>query len=249
MNAKQAALGLISAALILSAHLLGGCNAGDPIDSPEDTTTHDLFPRPLGENMVPLELLPADPDPRGLQYTFAYASFDSAGRPQTPATLDLYVFHKTVGGYAYSFTSTSKGFLIRWMSGNGHADSAGIYIVGRFSGSVVTFDSVPILWLPQQPRLGVRWNLDPDRYMELISADTSVYTPVLFTDPDEVAKAPIQYGFQRQPTYLFRETFGDIVSYYHFRRGVGLVAFEQTRKGVLQASGALRVFAAGRGFL
>lgn len=218
--------------------------SADAMSDPQDTT-HNLFPKPVEANMIPLELLPAEPGRRGLRYGFAYAAFDSLGKPQVPSILDLYVFNKTAGGYAYSFGTTAQGFLIRAMNGNGHADSAGIYIVGRFSGDAVTFDSVPILWLPQQPRLGVRWNIDPDRYMELISADTGVYTPVLFAEPEAIAEAPVQYGLQRQPTYLFRETYGDVISYYHFRRGVGLVAFEQTRKGALQACGTLRTFAAG----
>ena len=49
-----------SAALILYAHLLGGCMTSDGMDNPDDTTTHNLFPEPLGENMIPLELLPAE---------------------------------------------------------------------------------------------------------------------------------------------------------------------------------------------
>jgi hypothetical protein len=249
MNGRRMGLGAGSAALILSAHLLGGCLTEDAPENPWDTTTHDLFPRPFGEYMIPLEMLPTSPDERGLQYTFAYAAFDTAGRPLTPEPLDLYVFNKTAGGYAYSFGSANQGFLIRWSDGNGLPDSAGIYIVGRFTGATVTFDAAPILWLPQAPRPGVKWNLDPDRYMELVSADTAVYTPALFTEPDEIAKAPIQYGFQRQPTYLFRETYGDVVSYYHFRRGVGLVAFERSRNGLLLASGTLRAFRVGRVFL
>ncbi len=78
--------------------------------------------------------------------------------------------------------------------------------------------------------------------MELVSPDPVFYTAILFSWSEEVKKAPIQYGFQRQPCLLFRETAGETVTYYYFRRGVGLLGFERAARGKLIASGVIKSF-------
>jgi hypothetical protein len=70
------------------------------------------------------------------------------------------------------------------------------------------------------------------------SADTAFWTEPV-QGPQGDSAAPITLGLQRHPTVLFRETKGDTVTFYHFRRGVGCVGFERAIGGKLFAAGSL----------
>ncbi|MDB5102971.1 MAG: hypothetical protein JWP91_660 [Fibrobacteres bacterium] len=209
---------------------MGGCMTNDS----KGTETNDLFPKPLGETIIPLS--------QEAYSNFNYVEFDSAGGLVMRRNLTLYILPKAVDVYGYAFEDPRRGFLLKFDDANGNRDSAGIYIVGTYRDSTLAYDSVPVLWLPQLPKRGVKWSTDPGRQMELVSPDTSFYTAVLFPWGDETGEAPIQYGFQRQPALLFRETAGDTITYYNFRRGVGCLGFERAVNGKLVASGVLQSF-------
>jgi hypothetical protein len=230
------------AALIAAAHLFGGCMTGDMSDGTSDTTKVDPFPRPMGEAFIPLVQDPLNQDGPSLYSHFDYVEFDTAGGLVMRQDLSLDVVPMANDAYGYAFENPRQGMLLGLKTGGGNLDSAGIYIVGRFQDAVLSYFPAPVMWLPQFPKPGVKWSLEPGREMELVRSDTVFYTKVLFTTGDEGIKAPIEYGFQRQPSTLFRETYGDTLTYYHFRRGVGCLGFERSVRGKLIASGAIRSF-------
>ncbi|GEM_PF-6683356 len=232
--------------LVAASQMAGGClSAAGTSNTNNDTTkVIDVFPKPVGESLIPLLRETGFPGGQTLNYAFNYVEFDSSGGLIRRQSLTLQVTPKSADAYSYAFEDPTTGFLIRYRDGNGNPDSAGIWIVGKFRDTTLTYYADPVLWLPQTPRApGTTWPIDAaGRRMELVNADTACYTEVLFDSQEEIAKAPVQYGFQRQPTLLFKETAGDNVTYYHFRRGVGLVGFERSYKGKLIATGVIKQF-------
>jgi hypothetical protein len=218
------------AAFALScAGLIGGCGLQDAAGSGVD-----LFPTPLGESIIPLE-----------QETFSnfkYVEFDTAGGLVMRQNLDLHVIPKGTALFGYAFEKATAGHLLTFSEGNGNRDSAGVYIVGTFHGDTLEHYPAPVLWLPQLPKPGVTWSIEPGRDMELISADTAFYTEILFTGFEEETKAPIQDGFQKHHALMFRETYKDTLTYYYFRRGVGCLGFERSARGKLLATGYIQTF-------
>ncbi|MDB5048599.1 MAG: hypothetical protein JWO30_1670 [Fibrobacteres bacterium] len=223
---------LLGTALI-GAFLVGGCALQDKASGTE-TVSIDPFPKPLGEAIIPLE--------QEAFSSFKYVEFDTAGGLVMRKDLDLHIIPKGQDRYGYAFEDPRHGYLLTWKDGNGNRDSAGVYIIGSFRDTSLAIDSNPVLWLPQFPKPGVSWSIEPGRVMDLISADTAFYTDILFQGSDEVEKAPIERGFQKQPTLLFRETYGDTLTYYHFRRGVGCLGFERSTRGKLLATGYIQTF-------
>lgn len=235
-----AAAGLCIVSLGLS--LLGGCMTGDLDDG---DPWIDPFPKPLGDAYIPLQ--------QEFFGAFHYVEFDSAGGLVMRRELELQVIPKGNGLYGYAFETPESGTLLAFRDGDGNRDSAGIWIMGSFEDSVQRIAANPVLWLPQFPKPGTSWEIGPGRRTEMVDADTSFWTDALFpTDPDSTA--PVRQGFQRQPTTLFKETKGDTVTFYHFRRGVGCVGFERAARGKLIAAGTLfrfygrRMSSGGRGF-
>lgn len=220
---------ICAAALGLSA--LAGCMTNDM--KADGGTNIDPFPKPLGESMIPLQ--------QEFYGTFHYAEFDTTGSLVMRQDLSLQVTPKGNGIYGYSFEDTSRGMLLAFKDGNGNRDSAGIWIMGSFQNGFQDIDSTPALWLPQFPKPGTSWEIEPGRVTQLVDADTTFWTDALFpTEADSVA--PVRLGLQRQPTVLFRETKEDTVTFYHFRRGVGCVGFERAARGKLIAAGTLFSF-------
>lgn len=223
-----------AAAPILAASLafspLAGCMTSDDM---KDTSGIDPFPKPIGEALIPLE--------KEFYAGYRYAEFDSAGKAVLREDLPLHVYAKQPGIYAYAFESGTSGYLLRQQDGNGNRDSAGVYIVGRFRDASLYLDSAPVLWLPQSPKLGTSWNLSPGRRTEVVSLDTTFWTEAV-TNPYQDTAAYIRSGLQRQPTLLFKETAGDTVTFYHFRRGMGCIAFQRSARGRLIAAGSLYSF-------
>jgi hypothetical protein len=227
-----AAAPLLAAFLALIAFApLGGCMTNDDMN-PGDSTGIDPFPKPIGVALIPLE--------KEFYAGYRYAEFDTAGNPvPLPKDLPLHVYPKRPGIYAYAFEAGTSGYLLQQMGGN--RDSAGVYIVGRFRDANIYLDSAPVLWLPNSPKLGTSWNLSPGRSTEVVSLDTTFWTEAL-RDMSADSSTFIRSGLQRQRTILFKETAGDTVTYYHFRRGVGCVAFQRAARGKLIATGSLYSF-------
>jgi hypothetical protein len=231
LRTLPAALAFVLAA-VLAASPLGGCLANDTMDK-SDSTGIDPFPKPIGEALIPLE--------KEFYAGFRYAEFDTAGRPVLRENLPLHVFLKQPGIYAYAFEAGTSGYLLQQKDGNGNRDSAGVYIVGRFRDANLYLDSLPVLWLPQSPKLGTSWNLSPGRRTEVVSLDTAFWTEAMWNMYADTATY-IRSGLQRQPTILFKETAGDTVTFYHFRRGMGCVAFQRAARGKLIAAGSIYSF-------
>jgi hypothetical protein len=220
---------ILAAALAFSP--LAGCMTAD--DAKNDSTGIDPFPKPIGQALIPLE--------KEFYARYRYAEFDTAGQAVLREDLPLHVYPKQPGIYAYAFEAGTSGYLLQQKDGNGNRDSAGVYIVGRFRDAGLFLDSAPVLWLPQAPKPGASWYLSPGRRTEVVSLDTSFWTEAV-TSPYEDTAAYIRSGLQRQPTILFKETAGDTVTYYHFRRGMGCVAFQRAARGKLIASGSMYSF-------
>ncbi len=210
---------------------LSGCMAMDAKDA--SGTSNDLFPKPLGVAIIPLE--------QEFWSSFRYVEFDTTGGVFMRQELALHVAPKGKGIYGYAFEDTSRGILVAFRDFGGNRDSAGIYIVGRYHDTTMILDSQEVLWLPQVPKAGASWYTEPGRKTELVSLDTAIWTETLFAYENDPA-APVRLGFQRQPTLLFKETKDDTLTYYHFRRGVGCVAFERSVAGKLLASGSIISF-------
>ena len=217
---------------VAGAALMCACNMADTKGGATETA-NDLFPKPLGVAILPLE--------QEFWSTFRYVEFDAAGAVFMRQDLRLRVVPKAGKLYGYSFEDTSRGTLLAFRDFGGNRDSAGIYIVGHFHDSVMVLDSQEVLWLPQVPKANTSWFTEPGRKNELAAMDTAIWTDVLFPYENDPA-APVRHGFQRQPTVLFKETMGDTLTYYHFRRGVGCVAFERSVAGKLLATGTIHTF-------
>jgi hypothetical protein len=221
--ARSVAIGLCA--------LLTGCMTND-----RSTGTYaGLFPKPLGEKIIPLENQP-------IYYGFRYVEMDDKGAVlMRLQSLSLTITPRGKDLYGYAFEEPDHGPLLQWKDGGDNRDSAGIYIVGNFRDTANFIDSTPpVLWLPQLPKPGVSWRTDSLHRMELVNGDTILETETLFLN--DGVKRLIAFGFQRHSTVLFRETAGDTVTYYHFGRGVGLMAFERSVLGRLLASGTLVSF-------
>lgn len=220
-------------ALGLAAALLAGCLADN---GGRESDLIDPFPRPLGPKIVPLE--------QDMRSDFRYVEFDSAGNETLRLkALTLYVQERDSGVYSYSFGDPARGYLVRFIEplrgGVAVRESAGVYIVGHFGAGISVYDSAPTLWLPQFPASGASWPLGTGRTMELADGEALYLTEPLFLPSDE---HPVEDGFQRHSTLLFRETAGDTLTYYHFAKGVGCVGFERSVMGRLIASGTLVAF-------
>lgn len=224
---------ILALAVAAAAGFLGGC-LSESSDMSVNIPKPDPFPQPLGEALIPLE--------QEAFSNFQYVEYDTTGGLVMRQDLTLQITPKAKDVYGYAFEDPRRGHLLTWKDGNGNRDSAGIYIIGSFRDSVLTYDSAQIFWLPQFPVLGAKRTLTPGWETELVSADTAFFTKVLFHGADEKAKAPVSHGFQKHPTHLFRETMGDVVTYYHFRRGVGCLGFERSRGGRLIAAGFIKTF-------
>ncbi len=220
-------------ASFLAALLFAGCMSDDG-----GPTDWDPFPKPLGEALIPLQ--------EEFYATYRYAEFDSAGGEVLREDLPLHVFAMRPGIYAYAFEAGTSGLLLQQRDAGGDRDSAGAYIGGRFTQGDARIDSAPVLWLPQMPKAGRTWPLSPTRATELVSADTVFWTEALPGMAPDTA-SPVSGGMQRHPTFLFKESAGDTLTYYHFRRGIGCVGFTRTARGKLLAAGSLFRFYGLRG--
>lgn len=227
LRALSAAATVLAA--LLSASPLTGCLSDDK-GAPSDV---DPFPKPIGEALIPLE--------KEFFADYRYAEFDTAGKPVLKENLPLHVYPKRTGIFAYAFEAGTSGYLLQLKDGNGNRDSAGVYIVGWFRDANLYLDSAPVLWLPQTPKAGDSWNLSPGRRTEVVSVDTSIWTEPMRGMTEDTAVF-VRSGLQRQPTILFKETSGDTVTFYHFRRGMGCIAFQRAARGKLIASGSLYSF-------
>lgn len=212
---------------------LDGCMIGE-----ENTGTHDTikdidpFPKPQGPKIIPLD--------QESYSAFHYVEQDTAGKvTKRIPSLVLYIKKRRADLYTYAFEDPTRGYLVRYDE-TANADSAGVYIVGTFQDSLEVMDAIPTLWIPQNPKLGASWPVGSGRSMELIDAQEPYYTETLF--PSDTVGAPVAQGFQRHTAYLFRETAGDTVTYYHFRKGVGCLGFERAAGGKLIASGSIKAF-------
>jgi hypothetical protein len=228
---------LAAATRLVSAGVAGFLLAGCLADEGGSTDTGvDPFPKPLGPKIVPLE--------RELRSDFRYVEFDTSGNEVLRLqALTLYIQPRGSGVYSYSFEDSTRGYLVRFIEplrqGVALRESTGVYIVGRYAQGASHYDSVPTFWLPQFPPSGTTWPLGPGRTMELVDGEAAYLTEPIFPSS---AEYPVEDGFQRHATLLFRETAGDTLTYYHFAKGVGCVGFERSAGGRLLASGTLAAF-------
>ena len=119
-------------------------------------------------------------------------------------------------------------------------DSSGIWFVGTYRDGLRFPDPTPVRWLPQFPAAGQTWSVGPGRTMELVASDAEYLTDIILRG--DTAAAPIVQGMQKHTALRFKETAGDTVSYYFFRRGVGLLGYERSAGGKLIAAGSIRSF-------
>lgn len=214
---------------------LAGCMSADEMSS-GSAKDYDPFPRPQGPLMIPLE--------KESNSSFRYVKLDTEGAAGPAGSLlripslILYIAPRTGGNFTYAFENPKQGYLVAYK--DAPAESAGIYIKGTFKDSADFLDSIPVLWLPQNPKAGITWRLGPDRTMELVDDKAIYFTETLF--PYDTAGSPVTQGFQRHTAYLFKEIAGDTVTLYHFRKGVGCLGFERSAGGRLLASGTIHSF-------
>lgn len=226
---KTGVAGFLLAGLLLPVAQLAGCMTLD--DSP-DRGPIDPFPRPNGPKMIPLET--------DFRAVFHHTELDPEGRVvQRLPELDLYIIRQASDTFSYAFEDPTRGLLIRHVE-TVNRDSSGIWIVGTFRGALRFPDSTPVRWLPQFPTAGVTWNVGPGRTMELVEPEAEYLTDVILVG--DTAAAPIVQGMQRHTAFRFKETAGDTVSYYFFRKGVGLLGYERSAGGKLIAAGSIRSF-------
>lgn len=226
---KVLGLALLAGCLLPSVQLTG-CLASD-LDSGSDTTI-DPFPKPNGPKMIPLES-----DFRAL---FHFVEFDPQGRVfQRIPDLALHIARQVSDTFGYAFENPNQGLLIRYLE-TANRDSSGIWIVGTFKDGVRFADATPVRWLPQFPDSGATWPVGAGRTMELVDPAAEYLTDIILRG--DTAAAPIVHGMQKHTAYRFKETAGDTVSYYFFRKGVGLLGFERSAAGKLVAAGSIRAF-------
>lgn len=231
MNASaRKSLGFaLLAGLLLPAAQLAGCLAADSADREEPI---DPFPKPNGLLIIPLET-----DFRALYH---HVELDREGRVvQRFPAFPLHVVRQASDTFGYAFDNPARGYLIRYVE-TANRDSSGIWIVGSFRDGMRFPDPSPVRWLPQFPDTGETWPVGPGRTMELVDSAAEYLTDVILIG--DTAVAPIVQGMQKHTAYRFKETAGDTVSYYFFRKGVGLLGYERSAGGKLLAAGSIRSF-------
>lgn len=214
-------------ALALAAGLgFSGCLTEEDSSDPGDTI--DVFPKPQGPKILPLEMETVA--------SYRYAEFDDSGRAlQRLPRLTLRIGIRGKDTFSYAFEDTGRGYLISYRDW-GVRDSAGIYILGTFEGRTDTWYGAPLLWLPQFPSIGATWSLGAGRTLEAVAVDAPFYTAVLFPYDSE---APVVQGFQRHSAIHIKETAGGVVTHWWLRKGVGILGFQRNAGGRLMASGSL----------
>ncbi len=76
--------------------------------------------------------------------------------------------------------------------------------------------------------------------MECLSYDTSYITERLFYYNDTgIVSHPHEVDFHKHSAILIRETNQDTLSYYYFRKGIGLLGYEMTVNDSTIAVGTL----------
>jgi hypothetical protein len=226
----RASLGLaLLAGLLPSSALLTGCLSADMDDS---GTSVDPFPKPNGPKIIPLET--------DFRADYRYTELDRDGRiVQRIPELALHVIRQVSDTFGYAFENPARGLLIRFVE-TANRDSSGIWIVGSYRDGQRFPDSTPVRWLPQFPKTDTAWPVGAGRTMELADPEAEYLTDVILVY--DTAAAPIVQGMQRHTALRFKETAGDTVSYYFFRKGVGLLGFERSVGGKLIAAGSIRAF-------
>jgi hypothetical protein len=230
----HASLGLaLLAGLVAPSTFITGCLSND-MDGTE--TSIDPFPKPNGPKIIPLET-----DFRAV-YRFTELNRDGQVLQRIPE-LALHVVRQASDTFGYAFENPARGLLIRYVE-TANRDSSGIWIVGSFRDGQRFPDSTPVRWLPQFPEKGTAWPVGAGRTMELVDPEAEYLTEVILRD--DTAAAPLVQGMQRHTALRFKETAGDTVSYYFFRKGVGLLGFERSAGGKLIAAGSISSFYAIR---
>jgi hypothetical protein len=218
------------AGMLLPSIPLTGCLSMEESDG--SVIDLDPFPKPNGPLMIPLDT--------SFRAGFHYTELDREGRVvQRIPELSLYIIRQAGDTFSYAFETPARGRLIRYVE-SADRDSSGIWFVGTYRDGLRFPDSTPVRWLPQFPEAGKTWILGAGRTMELVAPDAEYLTDVILRD--DTAAAPIVQGMQRHSAYRFKETAGDTVSYYFFRKGVGLLGYERSAGGKLIAAGSIRSF-------
>jgi hypothetical protein len=198
--------------------------------SDSEQGTRSIFPRPVGEWIIPLKSEPA--------YFYHYTEIDEEGkRYNAIQDLELAVRHIGSDIYAFDWQNNNKGHLLIFEEDRDY-DTAGIYIVGEFNDTVYSF-SDSVLWIPQVPQdmNSKSWNSGPDISMTCISSDTGYFTQSLFYGERETRDN--EADFQEHHAFLFEEVSGSYRTFYYFRPGIGLLGFERTLNGKTVAIGTL----------
>lgn len=214
--------------IALSAAWLAGC-----MTEGSDKSSVDPFPSPLGPKVIPLE-------GNGFHAEFHYAEFSATGEQvltSNPLKLDV-TSRLAPGIYGYAWEGAQAGWLLQWKdagsAGSGR-EKAGIYIVGAFAGDSNFVDSTPVLWIPQAASPDTAWTVG-NRTLKLVGDRVPYFSELIMPGDTGVYR---RHGFQKHETILIRETNGDTVTHYHFRKGVGCMGFERVVGGRLRASGTI----------
>ncbi|MBF0430174.1 MAG: hypothetical protein HQK83_02760 [Fibrobacteria bacterium] len=223
---------ILLSGLLFSA-LLSGCSDGYYMameGNSDETNDYDPFPKPLGDWIIPLSYYP--------HYQFHHAEFGKGGKKLTPfPAMPISITDRGNGLYGYEQDNLHEGLLL-WFRTEPR-DSSGIYITGRFKGTE-NFPGDTVLWLPQFPEKIGNWTFEPGRSMESLSYDTTYLTAPLFPSNDSgIVSQGNEVPFQTHEAILIKETNNDTISYYYFRKGIGLLGYERTYKDSTIAVGTL----------
>jgi len=215
--------------LLISFILFSNCGDVSFSKGATDTGNYITFPKPIGDWIIPLDQQP--------YFTFNYVEMDSNGHQMPPfPKLLLMIKEQSKGIYTYDFENNGDGLLLIFK--DTPRDSSGIYIIGEFRNFTENIYGDTLLWLPQFPENKGVWEFGTNRYMEYIKYDTSYSTSgILHT---EWLSMDNEASFQAHPSFLLKETYHDTLTYYYFRKGLGLLGFERIVNNKTRAVGTLK---------
>jgi hypothetical protein len=215
--------------LIATAFGLSGCFFNYQSSKMDSGDASDIitFPRPMGDWIIPLEVLPT--------YRFQFTELDGESKVKaTHNPLTLYIRAKGENLYGFSYENPDSGLLM--IQKPGRDSAAGIYIVGKFiKDSILLRDT--ILWLQQFPRKDIVRQLGPDWTMTCVDTGAAYYSKV-DVKGENIAQAG-EHPMYRYSTLLFREKLREREFYYYLHKGVGILGMEEVVDGKTMAIGTL----------
>jgi hypothetical protein len=241
---------LLSTIILASVVLMVGCAAQK---SPMDAGSPQNPPLPKTESILPLEIgnlwvytnMVYDTDGNtlydrySLELKIPYA-FGISGQALTQISWDNYGNSFDEVAYAFDWDQNGHGYLVAHRGAN--VPQHGVYVIGKFSGtSGFLYDSAR-LWLAYPASVGYSYILNLDSagdttgqsYMEVVS----VNEPYYFADSASGQASPLTFV----NCYLYKEQYGDTISYYWYNKDWGAVAYQKMYHGRKINTYMLRAF-------